>query len=127
MDWDIHRRAGLLVESEGPVAEGALVRLSLPGPARLLPLMIECRVVYVIDEPGRRGFGYGTLPGHPEEGEARFLVDFDEGRDPQVFFTVNAFSRPGPRWARLLAPAVRVVQEATTQGYLRAARRFAAG
>jgi uncharacterized protein (UPF0548 family) len=27
------------------------------------------RVVYVVDEPTRRGFAYGTLPGHPESGE----------------------------------------------------------
>ena len=30
------------------------------------PVRAPCRVVYVVDEPDRRGFAYGTLPGHPE-------------------------------------------------------------
>ncbi|SIP67631.1 hypothetical protein BN9982_740001 [Mycobacterium tuberculosis] len=34
-------------------------------------LRAPCRVVYVIDEPDVRGFGYGTLPGHPVSGEER--------------------------------------------------------
>ena len=36
-------------------------------------LQAPCRVVYVIDEPDIRGFAYGTLPGHPESGEERFV------------------------------------------------------
>lgn len=51
-----------------------------------------CRVVYVIDEPGRFGFGFGTLPGHSERGEERFVVRTDAlGR---VSYDVRAFSRP---------------------------------
>jgi uncharacterized protein (UPF0548 family) len=37
--------------------------------AHLGPIRVPCRVVYVLDEPERRGFAYGTLPGHPESGE----------------------------------------------------------
>ena len=54
---------------------------------------IPCRVVDVVDEPDRRGFAYGTLPGHPETGEERFMAQ----RDPQtgeVTATICAFSNP---------------------------------
>src|SRR5215216_5409661 len=30
-----------------------------------------CRIVYVVDEPARFGFAYGTLPDHVERGEER--------------------------------------------------------
>ena len=33
------------------------------------------RIVYVVDTPTRYGFAIGTLPGHLEEGEERFLVE----------------------------------------------------
>ncbi|MGF1664345.1 MAG: DUF1990 family protein [Kineosporiaceae bacterium] len=123
--WDVHRGAGLTVEADGPVAEGREVRLFLPGPLRPLPLTIACRVVYLVDEPGRRGFAYGTLPGHVEEGEARFLVETDPGRDDApVTFSVDAFSRPGRPWVASVAPLARFGQEAATQAYLRAARRI---
>ena len=125
--WDVHRGAGLTVEADGPVAEGSHVRLMLPGPLRSLPVTIECEVVYVIDEPGRgrRGFAYGTLPGHVEEGEARFLVETDPARDDApVTLSVEAFSRPGRPWVASVAPLARLGQEAATQGYLLAARRI---
>jgi uncharacterized protein (UPF0548 family) len=125
--WDVHRGAGLTVEADGPVAKGARVRLLLPGPLRSLPVTIECRVVYVVDEAGRgrRGFAYGTLPGHVEEGEARFLVETDPARDDApVTLTVDAFSRPGRPWVASVAPLARLGQEAATQGYLLAARRI---
>ena len=41
------------------------------------PVQAPCRVVYVVDEPDRRGFAYGTLPGHAESGEELFLVRYD--------------------------------------------------
>jgi uncharacterized protein (UPF0548 family) len=33
-----------------------------------------CRVIYTITEPRRKGFAYGTLPGHPESGEEAFTI-----------------------------------------------------
>ena len=57
-----------------------------------------CRIVYVVDEdqPHRRfGFAYGTLPGHMEMGEERFLVEIDPAGD--VWYEILAFSRP-KRW-----------------------------
>lgn len=65
MRWDVHRRAGLRVEADSDrAAPGTTVVL------RWFGLTIPCRVVYVIDEPDRRGFAYGTLPGHPESGRS---------------------------------------------------------
>jgi uncharacterized protein (UPF0548 family) len=74
--------------------------------------------VYVIDEPRRRGFAYGTLPGHPECGEEAFLLErHDDGR---VTFTIIAFSRPAHALAKLAGPLVRRIQDAITGRYLRA-------
>ena len=55
------------------------------------------RIVYTINEPdeptARFGFAYGTLPGHVESGEERFLIEWDRKTD-QVWFDILAFSRP---------------------------------
>jgi uncharacterized protein (UPF0548 family) len=66
------------------------------------------RIVYVIDEPVRFGFAYGTLPGHAECGEERFLV---EQRDDGVYYDLYAFSRPHHWAARLGAPFARALQK----------------
>jgi uncharacterized protein (UPF0548 family) len=58
-----------------------------------------CRIVYVIDEPRRFGFAYGTLPGHVEAGEELFLVELDD--DDRVWYRIRAFSRPRHWAARL--------------------------
>ena len=53
-----------------------------------------CRIVYVLDEPDRFGFAYGTLRQHAESGEERFTVEYhtDTG---EVWYDIYAFSRPG--------------------------------
>ena len=43
------------------------------------------RVVYVIDEPGRRGFAYGTLPGHPRARRGSLHRQPAPGRDGDLF------------------------------------------
>lgn len=71
-----------------------------------------CRIVYVIDEqtPVRRfGFAYGTLAGHAEMGEERFVVERDT-RDDRVWFDILAFSRPRHILARLAYPWARTTQ-----------------
>ncbi|MFC4374802.1 DUF1990 family protein [Nocardia halotolerans] len=77
-----------------------------------------CRVVYVLDEPNRRGFAYGTLPGHPEIGEELFAVEFDP-TDDTVYGLVTAFSRPGAWYVRLGGPVVRLIQRWFAHRYLR--------
>lgn len=117
MSWQVQVRAGLDVEaSELTVSEGAVVAMRLGyGPIRV---SIPCRVVYIIDEPDRHGFAYGTLPGHPETGEELFLLE--RGDDGSVSFTISAFSRPATVLARFGGPVPRAVQRAMTGRYLRA-------
>ncbi|MCL2534102.1 MAG: DUF1990 domain-containing protein [Nocardiaceae bacterium] len=113
MRWDVHRRAGLRVSADAPIAAaGATVEL------RWFGFTIPCRVVYAIDEPDRRGFAYGTLSGHPESGEERFCVERDP--DGSVRATITAFSRPGRWFTRLGDPVARAVQREMTRRYLRA-------
>jgi uncharacterized protein (UPF0548 family) len=66
---------------------------------RTAPHGRACRVVYLVDEATRFGFGYGTLPGHPEQGEETFIVE--TGAEGGFRFKVRAFSRPSERPARL--------------------------
>ncbi|WP_157597247.1 DUF1990 domain-containing protein [Streptacidiphilus rugosus] len=106
MDWRMHRRIPVAVAASTPRAEvGTQVRITLAGVVRG-----SCRVVWVVDDPERRGWAYGTLPGHPECGEEAFLVSCDAGGD--VWLDVTAFSRPGGRLARVLGPLVPLFQRA---------------
>jgi uncharacterized protein (UPF0548 family) len=98
------------------LAAGDTVLLRIPlGPARFTA---PARVVYVVSEPNRVGFAYGTLPGHPEDGEEAFVVDRKD--DGSVWITITAFSRPSSRRWWAVYPVLRVVQEYYTRRYLRA-------
>lgn len=68
-----------------------------------------CRVVYVIDEPRRYGFAYGTLPEHAEAGEERFLVEWRD--DNLVWYEVLAFSHEQQLLAKLAYPIARRLQK----------------
>lgn len=117
LGWEMHRRAGLSVRpSDEHIVEGAVAVLRL-GLGRL-GLDAPVRVVYVVDEPHRQGFAYGTLPGHPESGEEAFVVELHN--DGAVTFTVTAFSRPATLLARLGGPVSHAVQSRVTNRYLRA-------
>jgi uncharacterized protein (UPF0548 family) len=119
LSWDMHRRAGLSVHASHPTAqEGAVVALVLGGSR--IGLVLPCRVVYVVAEPGRRGFAYGTLPGHPEQGEESFMVSHEP--DGSVVLRISAFSRPGNALSRLAGPLARWVQDRMTNRYVDAAR-----
>lgn len=100
----MHRRLPVGITASAPRAEpGADVTVTLAGVVRA-----PCRIVRVIDEPGRYGWAYGTLQGHPECGEESFLLTLAPEGD--VWFDVTAFSRPGGRAARLLGGLVPVMQ-----------------
>ena len=114
MTWRMHAGAGLRVRaSSARVGLGAVVRCSLG------PLPIPCRVVWVLDEPDARGFGYGTLPGHPVAGEEAFVVRREDG---VVTLTVSAYSRPGLLLTRLLGPLGRLGQRLAVHRYAAALR-----
>ncbi len=67
-----------------------------------------CEIVWVLDEPRRKGFAYGTLEGHPERGEESFVVDWDD-RD-LVWLTITAFSRGAKWYTKSAGPLVVVLQ-----------------
>jgi len=77
------------------------------APVRMWMLM-PARIVYGIDGVVERfglnaeqfGFAYGTLPGHPERGEERFLVEWDR-TDGSVWYDLLAVSRPAHWMARV--------------------------
>lgn len=123
MRFGIQRRAGLtitrgpgLADGDEPVRLGdtAVLRLG-PGP---FAVRIPVRIVYVVDEPRRRGFGYGTLRGHLECGEAAFVLDWRA--DDSVWLEIVTFSRPGYPVLWLGYPLLRLLQEVYTRRYERA-------
>lgn len=121
-EWRMHRGAGLAVLAAPPrpaVGEVVVTRL---GPPVLGPVA-PCRIVYVIEEPRRRGFAYGTLPGHPASGEEAFLVEWAE--DDAVYLVIRAFSRPATITARVGGPVARRIQDIVTDRYVRSLRRLA--
>lgn len=122
-DWRLQRGIGLRVRANGPPTKaGAVVVLTAGLP--WLGYDIPCRVVWAQTEGDEQGFGYGSLPGHPESGEECFVVTLRP--DGAVVFTTRVFSRLATPLARLGGPVSRAVQHAAIRGYLAAARRAAA-
>ena len=67
------------------------------------------RVIYVIDDAKRFGYAYGTLPGHIECGEERFLIEWLN--DDSVWYDILAFSRPRHLLVRASYPFARMLQK----------------
>jgi uncharacterized protein (UPF0548 family) len=121
-DWGMQRGIGLRVRASGPPSEPGTVVVLTAGLPRL-GYDIPCRVVWAQTSGPEQGFGYGTLPGHPESGEECFVVRL--GDDGVVTFTTRVFSRLATPLARLGGPASRLVQRAAVEGYVRAVRSAA--
>ena len=122
--WQGHLHAGATITPEdAPLEAGTIVIATV----RVGPIfaVAPCRIVYTTAEDDRFGFAYGSLPGHPEQGEEAFHV----ARDPNgaVTFEIVAFSRPAARLARLGSPVARAIQQRTMQRYLEGVRAYAAG
>lgn len=76
------------------------------------------RVVWVIDERDRAGFGLGTLDDHLLSGEEAFVVEHRD--DGSVWFVYRQMSHPvDPTW-RALTPFLRWQQRQLAARYLRA-------
>lgn len=133
LTFELHRRAKLRIAAapRAEVGESVVVGFGL-GDFRL---NAPCQVVWVEkvqnqneneneDGDRRAGFGYGTLPGHPESGEESFAAVL--AADGSVFFELNAYSRHANWFYRLGAPVARFCQELVTRRYLAAARQLAA-
>lgn len=112
LHWRVQQRAGLRVRASSLATEPDTVVI-----LGLLGFKAPCRVVYVVTEADRRGFAYGTLPGHPEQGEESFILERD---GDGIRFTVRAFSQPATRLAAAAGPLGRRVQDVATGRYLRA-------
>jgi len=82
-----------------------------------------CRISYTIEQDEgdlvRRGFAYGTLPGHGERGEERFSVEWRR-EDDSVFYDLYAFSRPNQLLAKLGYPLARHLQRRFAKDSLQA-------
>jgi len=112
MRYGMLRGAGLRVAATTEVAEVGTEVLGKLG-----PFAAPCRVVYVVDEPNRRGFAYGSLPGHAVSGEEMFGVRYHPA-DESVHAEVVAFSRPATWWSQIGAPVASVIQRMVTRRYL---------
>lgn len=84
-----------------------------------------CRVVYLVDEPDRFGFAYGTLPEHAESGEERFTVE--RLPDGAVWYDLLAFSRPNQVLAKLGYPISRSLQKRFARDSMAAMARAVGG
>lgn len=116
--WQMHRDFGFAVAASAERAESGVVVALRWG-----PISIPCRVVYLVDTPDRKGFGYGTLPGHPERGEESFTVELMA--DGKVRARVRAFSRPATLLARAGGPVTRLTQQWATNRYVKVLGRIA--
>jgi uncharacterized protein (UPF0548 family) len=82
--------------------------------ARGIPVL----VVYVVDEPERIGFAYGTTGDAPESGEESFVLEHRE--DDSVWLTIRSALQPRGGVRRVLAPWVRRRRRELTKRELRA-------
>ncbi|RKS71530.1 uncharacterized protein (UPF0548 family) [Motilibacter peucedani] len=119
--WGVKTRSGFAVEPApaAPVSTGSRVWLvARIGVVRVREPVV---VVAVVDEPGRRGFAYGTLEGHPVAGEEAFVLH--RASDGTVWLTLRSLTRAatGPRCA--LLPVALLAQRFYRWRYLRALRR----
>jgi uncharacterized protein (UPF0548 family) len=95
------------------IVPGDSVKLDIPfGPFHVTA---PARVVYVVNEVNRKGFAYGTLPGHPESGEESFIVEHTP--DGSVWLEISAFSRPANGFWWLVYPVLRLSQTYYTRRY----------
>ncbi|KQY59013.1 hypothetical protein ASD11_05240 [Aeromicrobium sp. Root495] len=118
MTWGMHRAVVRVVSAPPRAVVGETVRM------RYLGQSFACVVVEVEDTAHRVGFAYGTLPGHPERGEERFVVTHDAVTDA-VRIEVTAFSVPGTWVTRAIGPVGRVIQRHATRRYVDAVRSAA--
>lgn len=107
LEWRMHAGMHVHPQASRPRAEpGATVTVFLT--LGRWHLSAPCEIVWVVDEPRRKGFAYGTLQGHPERGEESFVVDWDE-RDV-VWLTITAFSRAGRWYTKVAGPLAVLLQ-----------------
>jgi len=108
---------------DGPIARGGTVAV-LAHHLGLWSLHVV-RIVYVVDEPRKFGFAYGTLAEHAESGEEWFGVELRD--DDSVWYEVLAFSRERHILAKIGYPFTRSLQRKFRGDSGMAMQRAAAG
>lgn len=122
MAFGLQRAVWRDVGASGPRADVGVELRMRPGVGRVR-LSAPVRVVDIVDDDDRRGFTYGTLMGHPEAGEERFLVE--RCTDGTARLVIEHWSRPARWFTRLAVPLARLAQARATAAYLNAAERNA--
>jgi uncharacterized protein (UPF0548 family) len=116
LHWEAQTESGVKIfpaDSEAVFGSTTLLVLNL-GPIQMIA---PCRVVSVLQEPDRRGFAYGTLPGHPECGEQSIVIE----RHPEYLIVkLSSFSRPASPLARISGSLGRRVQSVFSERYVNA-------
>ena len=109
-----------ILPEQAPVQPGTTVAMY----ARFMGIWWRnaCRVVYVVDEPNRFGFAYGTLPRHIQRSEELFHVTLEADRT--VWYDMRAFSRPRHWMAKTAYPLMRLLQARFRRGSARQMRAF---
>ncbi len=90
-----------------PIREGQ--KVAMQARAFGLYWISAAQIIYIIEEPRRFGFAYGTLSAHVECGEERFLIEWLP--DNSVWYSLTAFSRPRRWFIRLGYPLARHLQK----------------
>lgn len=125
--WEMFRLGWVRVcPPAASIAEGTCVAVlaHLPG----LWALNACRIIYQIEQDGpirACGFAYGTLPGHVERGEERFMVEWRRS-DDTVWYDLLAFSRPRHPLAIAGYPVTRTLQKRFARDSKRAMLRAVA-
>jgi uncharacterized protein (UPF0548 family) len=109
--WEMFPKAwtGITALESGEIRLG--LTLAVQAHACGLWWLNACRVVYLVDDSTpvrRRGFAYGTLPAHVEQGEELFSIE--QWADGTVWYRVQAFSRPRYWPVRMAEPLARSLQ-----------------
>ena len=115
--WQAHVRAGVVLRPPDAALQPE-VTVVLTVPVVPVYVTVACRIVYVVEEPTRFGFAYGTLPHHAIDGEEAFLVERDDAG--MVRFRISAFTRPRGALMRAVGPVVQLLDERVVRRYLRA-------
>jgi len=110
-NWTMYRLEWTrLFPADAPIAVGAVVCVVVNH--HFCWSINPCRIVYTLeqaDKVERYGFAFGTLPGHSEEGEERFTVEWNRA-DDSVWYELLAFARPHHILARIGFPFVGLFQ-----------------